>query len=100
MFVALELLLHAASIFPLRIIVEPVPGGIVSTYKDLRERIPEGQKHSELPLERRISADVVAHPDLDELRPPLRDEVDLLLVQLSDVGLVTSPHQLEEDRHA
>ena len=65
--------------------------------EDLRERIPDGQKRRKLSLERRFGADVVAHLDVYELRPPLRDEVNLLLVQLSDVGLVAPPHQLQED---
>ena len=66
--------------------------------ENLRERIPDGQKRRELPLERRFGADVVTYLDVDELRPPLCDEVDLLLVQLPDVGLVAPPHQLQEDR--
>ena len=66
--------------------------------ENLRERVPDGQERRELPLERRLGADVVAHLDVDEPRPPLRDEVDLLLVQLPDVGLVASPHQLQEGR--
>ena len=66
--------------------------------EDFRERVPDGQKRRELPLERRFGADVIAHLDVDELRPPLRDEVDLLLVQLPDVSLVAPPHQLQEDR--
>ena len=66
--------------------------------ENLRERIPDGQQRRELPLERRFGADVVTYLDVDELRPPLRDEVDLLLVQLPDVGLVAAPHQLQEDR--
>ena len=65
--------------------------------ENLRGRVPDRQKRRELPLERRIGADVVARLYVDELRPPLRDEVDLLLVQLPDVGLVASPHQLQED---
>lgn len=66
--------------------------------ENLRGRIPDGQQRRELPLERRFGADVVTYLDVDELRPLLRDEVDLLLVQLPDVGLVASPHQLQEDR--
>ena len=66
--------------------------------ENLRERIPDGQQRRELPLERRFGADVVTYLDVDEPRPPLRDEVDLFLVQLPDVGLVASPHQLQEDR--
>lgn len=46
--------------------------------ENLRERIPNGQQRRELPLERRFGADVVTYLDVDELRPPLRDEVDLL----------------------
>lgn len=46
--------------------------------ENLRERIPDGQQRRELPLERRFGADVVTYLDVDELRPPLRDEVDLL----------------------
>ena len=45
--------------------------------ESLRERIPDGQQRRELPLERRFGADVVTYLDVDELRPPLRDEVDL-----------------------
>ena len=58
--------------------------------ENLRERIPDGQQRRELPLERRFGADVVTYLDVDELRPPLRDEVDLLLVQLPDVGSLAS----------
>lgn len=66
--------------------------------ENLRERISNGRKQRGLPFKYLIGTDIGAHLDADERRSPLRDEIDLLLVQLSNVGLPVSLHQLEEDR--
>lgn len=59
--------------------------------------IPNLQKGRDLPLKGLLPGEVIADLNINFLAPPLRNEIDLFLIELSDINLVAPAKQLHAD---